>query len=279
MTKAGTPEVPKKERASSKKKATETEAAVSTPAPVAESKSKKTKRAETEESVTPAPAPVSAAKKTKRDEVVAPVVSEVEVEVEQSETEAEAAQSDVKVKTDHDAVADEHRKALYAEAEKMKTDVLASFVNLTALLRASKTADARAKKFRDKIKAKEEKRRRDRANKPQVTAKNDIPVLLSDDMCEFMNVPSGSIKKPREVMDFIKEYANTNDLKGIPGINDNKRLYNCDAKLTKLVGADVVEKYKNELIATGKATSGLDFFRLTNVVKHHFTPLSTPDEQ
>lgn len=210
-------------------------------------------------------------------------VAEPAQEPEEVETEAEAeGSSDEKPakqpRVDLDAAADEQRAALFEMAEKMKANSLALFAELGAMLRLSKAADAKAKKVRDRVRQKEEKKeekkRLKKANSPEKIAKSDIPVGLSDSLCAFLKLPTGSSMKKKEVVDLVDKYAKDNGLKGLPGICENKRLINCDPALTELIGAEVVAGFVEAVRTTKKATDGLDRFRLQTALKHHFLEAS-----
>lgn len=252
----------KKEKKERKPKATSSESAESTSTPPAAESvvpviSKKTKRS----AIEPAVVPASAAPEMEVEDEAEPV----------EETVSEEPLTKAAKLEQYYAIADENREDLYDFLEEFKTNCLAEFTALGKLLRESKKSDVKIKTLREKARLRKEQKDLKKANNKNKPKTNEIPQLMSDDLCDFLKVPKGSKMAVRDVNKSINAYAKSNGLKGIPDVNKNLRLINCDAALTKLIGADVVKHYVDEVKKTGKATSGLDSFRLTSVLKHHFT--------
>lgn len=65
--------------------------------------------------------------------------------------------------------------------------------------------------------------------KTQQVSGFDLPVLISDELCAFMNKPNGSILSRSNVTDYVINYINKNKLQDMikrKKINPNESLYN-----------------------------------------------------
>lgn len=78
------------------------------------------------------------------------------------------------------------------------------------------------------------------------------PTLLSDDLCKFLELPSGSSLARTEVTRVINKYVKDNKLQD----PTDKRTILLDAKLSKLITLGKDEK--------------LTYFNLQTFIKHHF---------
>ena len=84
------------------------------------------------------------------------------------------------------------------------------------------------------------------------------PTLLSDEMCDFMNIERGSTKARTEVTRFLNEYIKKNELQN----SADKRQIHPNEEFRKILN-----------IPVGETSS---FFKLQANIKHHFIKTVVP---
>lgn len=104
--------------------------------------------------------------------------------------------------------------------------------SLDDITKDMKTFEKLIKKFVSKYIKKETK-----PKKPRKKSGFALPVVISDDLCEFMNLERGSKVARTQVTQYLSTYIKDNNL-----INpENKKIIIPDAKLTKLLGGDIID--------------------------------------
>jgi chromatin remodeling complex protein RSC6 len=102
--------------------------------------------------------------------------------------------------------------------------------SLDDITKDMKTFEKLIKKFVSKYIKKETK-----PKKPRKKSGFALPVSISDDLCEFMELEKGSKVARTQVTQYLSTYIKDNNL-----INpENKKIIIPDAKLTKLLGDDI----------------------------------------
>jgi chromatin remodeling complex protein RSC6 len=102
--------------------------------------------------------------------------------------------------------------------------------SLDDITKDMKTFEKLIKKFVSKYIKKETK-----PKKPRKKSGFALPVSISDDLCEFMELEKGSKVARTQVTQYLSTYIKDNNL-----INpENKKIIVPDAKLTKLLGDDI----------------------------------------
>jgi chromatin remodeling complex protein RSC6 len=102
--------------------------------------------------------------------------------------------------------------------------------SLDDITKDMKTFEKLIKKFVSKYIKKETK-----PKKPRKKSGFALPVSISDDLCEFMELEKGSKVARTQVTQYLSSYIKDNNL-----INpENKKIIVPDAKLTKLLGDDI----------------------------------------
>ena len=212
------------------KKTEETAAPVAAPvAPVAATK--KAAKAATP-SVTAAPVTAAAPKATKAT-VVAPVVASTvtATPVEATEAPVASVQDDVKAMLTQANTVRETVGALVAELKRLEKRVA----------RLQKDADKRRRRSKKPVEGEEVKPR-----KPSIF---ELPTPLSNDLCAFLGVASGSKESRSNVTKAITTYVKLHELK-------DKHTIKPDAKLRALLGV------KEEEVLT--------YFNLQRYLNHHY---------
>jgi chromatin remodeling complex protein RSC6 len=90
----------------------------------------------------------------------------------------------------------------------------------------------------------------------------DVPVKISDELADFLELPRGSEVRPPHVSSLISQYANAHGLKQ----QDNKTVYNCDEKMKALLGPAVFPIKKN----SPELGVGYSMFNLNSYLKKHY---------
>jgi len=104
--------------------------------------------------------------------------------------------------------------------------------SLDDITKDMKTFEKLIKKFVSKYIKKETK-----PKKPRKKSGFALPVSISDDLCEFMELEKGSKVARTQVTQYLSTYIKDNNL-----INpENKKIIVPDAKLTKLLGDDIID--------------------------------------
>jgi chromatin remodeling complex protein RSC6 len=104
--------------------------------------------------------------------------------------------------------------------------------SLDDITKDMKTFEKLIKKFVSKYIKKETK-----PKKPRKKSGFALPVSISDDLCEFMELEKGSKVARTQVTQYLSTYIKDNNL-----INpENKKLIVPDAKLSKLLGDDIID--------------------------------------
>jgi len=104
--------------------------------------------------------------------------------------------------------------------------------SLDDITKDMKTFEKLIKKFVSKYIKKETK-----PKKPRKKSGFALPVSISDELCEFMELEKGSKVARTQVTQYLSTYIKDNNL-----INpENKKIIVPDAKLTKLLGDDIID--------------------------------------
>jgi hypothetical protein len=104
--------------------------------------------------------------------------------------------------------------------------------SLDDITKDMKTFEKLIKKFVSKYIKKETK-----PKKPRKKSGFALPVSISDDLCEFMELEKGSKVARTQVTQYLSTYIKDNNL-----INpENKKIIVPDAKLSKLLGDDIID--------------------------------------
>jgi hypothetical protein len=195
-----------------------TAAPAATPAPAA-----RTKKAAAPVVAAPAPAPVAAVTAAPVETTEAPVVS---------------VQDDVKAMLTQANTVRETVGSLVAELKRLEKRVA----------RLQKEADKRRRKSKKPVEGEEVK--------PRKLSIFELPTPLSNDLCGFLGVASGSKESRSNVTKAITTYVKLHELK-------NKHTIVPDAKLTALLGV--------------KEGEVLTYFNLQRYLNHHYlkTPAAT----
>jgi upstream activation factor subunit UAF30 len=229
---SSTPSVASKAAKSvSKKPATVTVEA--TPAPVVAAPAAPAKKAAAKKEATPAAAPVVQSTPV----VAAPANSVVAAPAETSEAPVVSVQDDVKAMLVQAAAVRETTGALVAELKRLEKRVA----------KLQKEADKRRRKSKKPVEGEEVKPR-----KPSIF---ELPTPLSNDLCSFLGVGSGSKESRSNVTKAITTYVKLHNLK-------NKHTITPDAKLKSLLGV--------------KDGEVLTYFNLQRYLNPHYLKAAAP---
>lgn len=187
----------------------------------------------------PASKKSGSAKKQMVEEPVAPVVEVAPVKVE------EPVQHKVETHLEQEISIDEQFKNIITRIQEFRT--LAS--TLTADVRKLQKNVARHVRESNKKNRKRTPKTGDSKRPPSGFAK---PALISDDLCQFLKMPSGTEMARTEVTKYLTKYIKEHELQD----QANKRRINCDSALKSLLKVN--------------DTDEVTYFNLQRYMKPHF---------